>query len=376
MIDAIKNIMQMINIESSNLAGANVKGYKKKEGLLGSSGTNPLGTGNDLYTRTINSQGAINTTGEKADLAIQGDGYFILFNDGVTSSVDPTEKLANLAQFNKITAPVTAGTFTVNGNNVTVDPANDSINDVLNKIDVATGGTVKGSYDAIQNSITLVNTTGLPGSNIVIGASPSTNFLDVMQLKDAKLQPGSFNQNYLTSTNPIGIPGEFRQLYYTRKGDFHFDNNGYLVNSNGLFVGGIDKRTGEVMKIDKKAYDGSGGAQDDFHFSANGLLFNDTQLGKEGKQIALARFPNAGGLSSSKYGGDILVDTGSSGIRQIATADKSGFGVLQERALEESNSSATESLGNLGFLQRFFPATVNALKVNLSLQDDLNNQIK
>lgn len=376
MLGAIKNIIQMINVESANIAGANVAGYKKKEAFLGSSGTEPNSIGNDLYTRTNNSQGSLLSTDSKTDLAIQGKGFFVLFNDGVSASINPNEKLANLAKFKNLPQAVTNGAFTVNGNLVTVDPNNDSLNDVLNRIKTATGNQVIGAYDPIQNAVTLTNTTGIPGSTITFGAGATTNFLDVMQLSNSKVQKGSSNNNYITSNNPVGVPNEQRTLFYTRKGDFHFDNNGFLVNSNGLFVGGIDKRTGQVEKIDKKTFDGAGSSFDEVHFNNNGILFNDSQLGKEGKQIALATFPNEGGLYSSQYGGDVLLANDTAGIKTIATPDTNKLGVLSDQALEASNASVVEGLANLSLLQKFFPSTMSALKVAMSVQDDLNNEIK
>lgn len=376
MLGAIKNIIQMINVESANIAGANVAGYKKKEAFLGSSGTEPNSIGNDLYTRTNNGQGSLISTDSKTDLAIQGKGFFVLFNDGISSSINPNEKLANLAKFNKLAQGVTNGTFTVNGNLVAVNPNTDSLNDVLGKIKTATGNQVIGAYDPIQNAVTLTNTTGIPSSTIAFGATQTTNFLNVMQLSNSKVQKGSSNNNYITSNNPVGIPSEQRTLFYTRKGDFHFDNNGFLVNSNGLFVGGIDKRTGEVEKIDKKTFDGAGSSFDDVHFTNNGILFNDSQLGKQGKQIALAKFPNENGLYGSQFGGDILLANEHAGVRNIGEADTNSFGVLDERSLEASNANVVESLTNLGVLQKFFPSTISALKVAMSVQDDLNNEIK
>lgn len=376
MLGAIKNIIQMINVESANIAGANVAGYKKKEAFLGSSGTEPNSIGNDLYTRTNNSQGSLISTDSKTDLAIKGKGFFVLFNDGISSSINPNEKLANLAKFNKLAQGVTNGTFTVNGNLVAVNPNTDSLNDVLGKIKTATGNQVIGAYDPIQNAVTLTNTTGIPSSTIAFGATQTTNFLSVMQLSNSKVQKGSSNNNYITSNNPVGIPSEQRTLFYTRKGDFHFDNNGFLVNSNGLFVGGIDKRTGEVEKIDKKTFDGAGSSFDDVHFTNNGILFNDSQLGKQGKQIALAKFPNENGLYSSQFSGDILLANEHAGVRSIGKPDTNSFGVLDERSLEASNANVVESLTNLGVLQKFFPSTISALKVAMSVQDDLNNEIK
>jgi flagellar hook protein FlgE len=375
MIGAIKNIMNMISVESANLAGSNVNGYKKKTASIDSSG-NELGSiGNDLYTKTDYRQGDIAQTGQKSDLAIQGDGMFILFDGNQKTSFDPNQKLSTLNINKTFAQNITSGTFTVNGNAVVVDVNNDSYNDVLNKINMATAGQITGTYDKIKNSLTLADTSGVPGGNILLGTGTS-NFLDVSSISDSILQKGSGNIVFKESSLPIGVMAQNAQMYFTRKGDFNFDNNGFLVNSQGLYVAGIDERTGGLMRIDKKAFDGSGNASDDVNFAANGVLFNSTQLVKEGKQLALAKFPNKNGLIASRYGGEILSVTENAGRIKIDSPDKSNLGLIRDQSLEQSNSSAVDSLTNLGVLQRFFPSTVNALKVTLSAQDDLNKFIQ
>jgi flagellar hook-associated protein 2 len=73
---------------------------------------------------------------------------------------------------------VTAGTFTVNGEQVTI-ATTDSLQDVFTAIETATGGTVTGSYDSATDSITLTATSG----EIVLGSATDTsNFLRVAQL--------------------------------------------------------------------------------------------------------------------------------------------------------------------------------------------------
>lgn len=74
---------------------------------------------------------------------------------------------------------VTAGTFTINGAQVTV-ATTDSLQDVFDAIGTATGGDVTASYDSATDRITL---TSASDAEIVLGASnDSSNFLQVLKL--------------------------------------------------------------------------------------------------------------------------------------------------------------------------------------------------
>lgn len=376
MIDALKSIVNMIGLEAGNLAGSNVQGFKKKQGFIDSNSSSLGSIGNDFYTRTDFSQGAMINTPNNTDLAIQGNGFFVLFDDSSVSSFDPTKKLAELNSKNRFSTPVTNGTFTVNGNAVTVDVNNDSFNDVLNKISLATGGVITGAYDSTLNQVQLTNNSGVPGSPITFGIGPTTNFVDVAKLSKSALQDGPNNTTFLLSSNPIGVPESVRHYYYARKGNFYFNENGYLVNEKGLFVASRDPLTGNLLKTDKKTFDGKGSPDDKIHFSANGIIFNDTQLSKEGKQLALASFANPNGLVGSTWGGELFEATDSVGKITVDAPDKSQLGLIKDQNLEASNANPVESLANLGLLQRFFPSTMAALKVSFTIQDDLNNTIK
>ncbi len=82
--------------------------------------------------------------------------------------------LANLP----ISQAVTAGTFTVNGQQVTV-ALTDSLETVFDAIDTATGGDVTAQYDPTEDKITLTSTNG----NVVLGAAnDSSNFLRALKL--------------------------------------------------------------------------------------------------------------------------------------------------------------------------------------------------
>jgi len=75
--------------------------------------------------------------------------------------------------------PVTAGTFTVDGNTVTVSTT-DSLQTVFNNISTATNGKVTASYNSTTDEITLASTDN---SQVVLGSAADTsNFLQVAEL--------------------------------------------------------------------------------------------------------------------------------------------------------------------------------------------------
>ena len=82
--------------------------------------------------------------------------------------------LANLPT----SSAVSAGTFTVNGQKVTI-ALTDSLDQVFTAISTATSGAVTASYDNVTDKITL------SGSSVVLGAANDTsNFLSAMRLSN------------------------------------------------------------------------------------------------------------------------------------------------------------------------------------------------
>jgi len=76
---------------------------------------------------------------------------------------------------------ITAGTFTVNGQQVTI-ALDDSLQDVFDKINTATSGDITASYDSGSDKITLSSASS---SEILLGAANDTsNFLTAMKLSN------------------------------------------------------------------------------------------------------------------------------------------------------------------------------------------------
>jgi len=80
--------------------------------------------------------------------------------------------------------PVTSGTFTINGVQITINAATQSVNDVLNLINSSTAG-VSASFNPNTDHIVLTNNT--PGNqNIILGSGTDTsNFLGVSGLNNS-----------------------------------------------------------------------------------------------------------------------------------------------------------------------------------------------
>jgi flagellar hook-associated protein 2 len=113
--------------------------------------------------------------------------------------------LANLP----VSQAVTAGTFSINGKQVTV-ALTDSLQDVFTAISTATGGDVTASYDQVADKVTLTSATG----TVMLGAAnDTTNFLRAMKLGNngtgtvtSAAQLGSVKLNATIATANLTTP--------------------------------------------------------------------------------------------------------------------------------------------------------------------------
>ena len=316
---------------------------------------------------------------------------------------------------------------------------------------------LKASEQMIAIEAANLNRSQIPGAQEVRGTLRGNDTLDFGQGRTAS-GPGvslsattlDFSQGQLQRTGfttDMAINGEgffvlmgpqANELFYTRRGDFHFDTDGFLVNTQGLYVAGFDHETGALERISIKvnpvtddlgeeilgyleangATDGPtlatelampladvqaslanlrvagyanefteagvtyftsnlGELGDQITFTRDGFLINETRGLKRGNQMALATFPNPQGLSPSRFGGETYKSTDAAvggGIPPMGPPGdaKLGLGSLETQALEQSTSSVISSTGFMGLLQRNFTSTAAAMKAFLSAWDDLN----
>jgi flagellar hook-associated protein 2 len=98
-----------------------------------------------------------------------------------------------------IATTITAGTFTVDGQQVAV-ASTDSLQDVFNNISTATGGAVTASYDPNTDTVSLSS-----GSEIVLGAvNDTSNFLPALKL--ANNGSGTVTSSSALGAAQLGVP--------------------------------------------------------------------------------------------------------------------------------------------------------------------------
>lgn len=149
-------------------------------------------------------------------------------------------------------------------------------------------------------------------------------------------------------------------MAFTRAGSFSTNEQGQLIDGNNYIIQPpitIPQGSSQINITSDgivSAVPASGGAQQ--------------QLG----QIQLADFMNDEGLQP--IGGNLYLETISSGPATLANPQSNGFGKLTQHALEASNVNVVDEMVNLIEAQRAFEVTSKAVSAVDSMMDYLEKQ--
>ena len=104
---------------------------------------------------------------------------------GIGANLYPTNNVTSGTLASKgFNPPISAGTITVDGKQITIDPTVDTLKDVFDRIDAATTSNIQGTYSASTDTITLRRLGG-GGAPLVVGSATDTsNFLSVARLSN------------------------------------------------------------------------------------------------------------------------------------------------------------------------------------------------
>jgi flagellar basal-body rod protein FlgG len=141
-----------------------------------------------------------------------------------------------------------------------------------------------------------------------------------------------------------GIDGEDR---YTRDGTFELDESGNIVTPDGLFVKGAG-----AIPVNARAV----------NISQTGQVSYIDETGQQNTvgQIQIAQFVNPSGLSA--MGGNLYMESPSSGPAQEQQPGLNGSGTLQQRYLELSNVNIVQEMVDLISNQRAYEANSKMIK--------------
>ncbi len=232
--------------------------------------------------------------------------------------------------------------------------------------------------DNTANNLANVNTTGFKRSRMDFADLIYTNYrapgtsVSSGQVSPTGLQIGNgvrvvaTNKHFAAGSseqtgNPLDIAIEgdgFFQVQvpngetrYTRAGNFRMDDQGRLVNADGLLlIPNLSIPTGSDNQRITIGADGTVSA------GASQTDQTPTVIG----QIQVATFLNPAGLSSE--GSNLYASTQASGAAQLGNPGSQGFGVLRQSFLEGSNVEVVTELISLISAQRAYEINSRAIR--------------
>ena len=384
-------VTEQLNAISNNIANSGTVGFKSGRAEFSAlyAESQPLGVGVSAVTQSITKGGSISSTGTALDLAINGNGFFMVRDSAGT------------------TAYTRAGYF-----------GTDSHGNLVNNLGMYLQG-----YPVDANGMLQVGTI----SNLTIssGSIPAkaTESIDFTANLDARAEvPAtspfdpkdntSYNNSYTTQVyDSLGREHTLNQ-YFVKTGEnewevhyymddkpvtnggvdqvqkLTFNSQGILTNPSGSVPLTADIAGAESITIDM-SYNGTSQYGSDFSVSKNkgdgyasgertgqaidedGSVYATFSNGERllQGQLVLANFTNPNGLQSQD--GTTWAQTASSGAPLTGTPGSGLLGSIVSGALESSNVDLTSELVGLMTAQRNYQANTKVISTNDSMMSAL-----
>ncbi|RQT19680.1 flagellar hook protein FlgE [Burkholderia contaminans] len=396
-----------LDVIGNNIANANTVGFKSSTAQFADMYANSVATSTNTQIgigTTLNAvaqnfgQGTINTTSSSLDVAINGNGFFQMSNNGVTTySRD--------------------GTFQRDKNGFIVDSQGRNLMGYA----ASNGGVINTAQTVPLQAPT---TNIAPTATTKISAQFNLNSQDTVPTKTPFSATDNTTYNYSTSIQVYDSLGGSQavNMYFVKSaagtweayagvqggattdlGTVNFNSSGAIqstttgtpptpTTSVGQFQFTVPNTDGSAtpqsLTLDLTGttqYGGKDGvnnlAQDGY---ASGTLTTYT-IGTDGKltgnysngqtavlgQIALANFNNPNGLVN--LGGNQYAESSASGVPQISAPGSTNHGTLQGSALENSNVDLTSQLVNLITAQRNYQANAQTIKTQQAVDQTIIN---
>ncbi|HEV7662344.1 MAG TPA: flagellar hook protein FlgE [Chloroflexota bacterium] len=397
-ISGLKNHQTFMDVVGNNIANVNTTGFKQSrvtfQDILsqtvrgasgpqgGRGGVNAEQIGLGVLTSgidTIQTQGTLQSTGKSTDMAIQGDGYFVMSDgkqnfytrdgafdlalDGTLASAasglhvmgwqaDPVTGLVNTTvPATNITVPIGAGMTGKGSTSLTVTGNLDSRNLGGAANAVTLSSTV---YDAQGNALpitlTAVKSATTPDNwTVTASGSGATGSSTLVFNGQGKVATGGTGTISITLTNGATTPQSV-SLDLAAMTQLSATSN-LSSNTDGASAGSLTSFT-------------VGQAGDITGVYSNGYK---QPLG----QIALASFSNPSGLI--KAGGNLYTNSANSGTANIGTPDSAGRGQIATGFLEGSNVDLAQQFTNMIMAERGFQANSKVITTSDEILMDLVN---
>jgi flagellar hook protein FlgE len=399
-ISGLKNHQTFMDVVGNNIANVNTTGFKQSrvtfqdilsQTLRGASG--PQGGRGGVNAEqiglgvlvsgidTIQSQGTLQSTGKSTDMAIQGDGYFVM-SDGKTNSftrdgafdlaLDGTLASASSGlhvlgwQANPLTGVV----------NTTVPPTNVAV-------PIGAGMTGKAS--------TTLSIEGNLDSNNLGGATNAVTLSSTVYDAQGNAVPITFTMTKSaantwsvvpTTTAPNSVAGN-STITFSGAGKVASGGTGTLVltlangasstQSVSVDFSQMTQLASAPSDLSSNTDGASAGSLTSFIVGQAGDITGVYSNGFKQPlgQIAMASFSNPSGLV--KEGGNLFSASANSGTANIGTPASSGRGQIATGFLEGSNVDLAQQFTNMIMAERGFQANSKVITTSDEILQDLVN---
>lgn len=413
-VSAIEAHQQRMDVIGNNIANVNTTAYKagsvtfqdqlsqeiagpsKGDGVnLG--GTNPQQIGLGVKVGSIGvlmSQGGLQSTSRPTDMAIQGNGYFMVGN-GTNVSYTRDGSFAIDNQGNLVSAASGEYVLGWKANQQGIVNTTPQI-DSSSKLSIPVGGLTSTSP---TQTVTFGGNLSAQALSTDPAYSRSVKVYD--SLGESQTLTIGFTRNATlpaTPPPPAGAvsswtwsasgPGIAAPTGTTNQGTIYYDNNGQELGSNGsismtLTDGATSPQTitpnftGTTMISGQSiaaptGQDGFGpGTLQSFNIDPTGTItgiFNNGYTRTLG-QVALTNFANPEGLE--RAGGNEFRATVNSGIPQVGTATSGSLGKISSGYLEQSNVDLSNEFTNMIVTQRGFQANTKIVSTVDQMLNDV-----
>ena len=417
-----------MNVIGNNLANSQTTGYKSDRSLFSdilsskvasASGSSQVGSGVELATvDTVFEQGTFQKTSMSTDMAIEGDGFFMVSQpkqDQIKYTRDGSFR------FNEEGSLVNATGYRLQGYEIDKEG---NIGAEINNININQNG----SIEPLATEETSFNTNLNQDAAIVGPFSPSdpsvtSNFSTSINVYDSlgashqvsvyfdKTGTGTWDFHITAPTDEVGTapasPGD--DIVEFGSGSLQFDADGRLVNVDGTAVytgagdiipgsttvtlsglGGAgainwnngsnpsdlhvtlgdidtDKNIAELTQYDKesslvsKSQNGyASGVLEDVSVDEQGVISGVYSNGqsRELAQVSLAKFTNTNGLL--RDGNNLFVETQASGMAAVGPPG-AGAGTILSNSLEKSTVDIAQQFTDMIVTQRMYQANSRSI---------------
>ncbi|WP_179405430.1 flagellar hook protein FlgE [Burkholderia guangdongensis] len=395
-----------LDVIGNNIANANTVGFKGATAQfadmyansVATATNNQIGIGTTMSSVQQNfSQGTITTTDSALDVAINGNGFFQMSNNGaLTYSRDGT--------FQR-----NASGYLVNAQGLNLMGYAANANGVINTattvpLQAPTTNLAPSATSTISAQLNLNSQDTVPTGGVAAFSATNAstyNYSTSIQTYDSLGGAQQVNMYFLKTGPAAGATGPGTWEVFagaagqtpTDAGPITFDSSGNITSPSPATLSFTMPNTANTPTTPTVTLDLTGttqyGGQDGVNNLsqngyASGTLTNYT-IGTDGKitgnysngqtsvlgQIVLANFNNPNGLVN--LGGNQYAETADSGVPQISAPGSTNHGTLQGSALENSNVDLTSQLVDLITAQRNYQANAQTIKTQQAVDQTIVN---